>query len=52
MSKSSRDAKRFKRENRGTKKDSWYCVGCNTRHPANVKCPNPRLYAKDFTRVK
>ncbi len=40
-----RAAKRFKREHRKTKDDSWYCAGCKSRHPKGDRCPVPRLYA-------
>lgn len=44
--------KRFKRENRATKKESWYCAGCKARHPFGERCPVPRLSAPMSNRVK
>jgi len=47
-----RAAKRFKREHRKAKEDgSWYCAGCQQRHPEGMRCPTPRLKANGFNRV-
>lgn len=46
-----RDNKKFKRENRESKKTSWFCAGCKVRHPKGQVCTTPRLFAPNFTRV-
>lgn len=40
-----RVAKRYKRENRASKKDTWFCAGCRSRHRLGEVCPVPRLKA-------
>lgn len=47
-----RAAKRAKIENRKSKDTTWYCAGCNQRHPLGERCPTPRLFAKMTNRMK
>lgn len=44
-------AKRAKRENRASKKTTWYCAGCQSRHPKGARCPSPRLFASQNGRT-
>lgn len=50
-SQTQRAVKRRKREDRPSKKTTWYCAGCKDRHPMGTKCPVPRLFAKMTNRM-
>lgn len=46
MNQQQRNAKRKSREDRTSKKTTWFCAGCRERHLIGQKCPTPRLFAR------
>lgn len=48
MSAAKRAAKRFRREHRPEKRDTWRCTNCGDRHQKNYRCPIMRRDAVPY----